>query len=244
VGEGKGNYRLSAPSDAGWYVDPGGNGGLRWWDGGEWTDDMADGASVDGAPLPPPGNDRLGDQPHGRPARRAKLRRTVFIGLGIVALFAAGAIVGGAVEHQDAGTPSTNSLIPNPANSLIEYAPTVQVTPGQIVTLPPMASPGEGLYDQQVVRIVATALNPDIQYSLVECESGGSYDAGDCDFSTADSLGADASGTVRIEYAAEKGPFGFNDVTCGSPSSCQLVIYDTPSPMPGPENMVVYLDFG
>jgi len=31
---------------AGWYADPGGSGGLRWWDGSRWTDHVA--------PPPPP----------------------------------------------------------------------------------------------------------------------------------------------------------------------------------------------
>jgi Protein of unknown function (DUF2510) len=38
---------------AGWYTDPTGNGGLRWWDGKAWTEHLADA----GAP-PPPGQVR------------------------------------------------------------------------------------------------------------------------------------------------------------------------------------------
>jgi Protein of unknown function (DUF2510) len=74
---GEGTYRPSSPAAAGWYVDPNGNGGLRWWDGTSWTDDMADSPSADGTPLPPPGPDRgaLGDRSDGRQATRPTSRQ-------------------------------------------------------------------------------------------------------------------------------------------------------------------------
>jgi len=38
---------MSSSSRPGWYPDPAGSEGLRWWDGVEWTDDLR------GAPAPP-----------------------------------------------------------------------------------------------------------------------------------------------------------------------------------------------
>jgi hypothetical protein len=154
--------------------------------------------------------------------------------MGIVALFAAGAIVGGAIEHQDAGTQSTKGSIPNSA--------TVQATAGQTVTLPENGLPGNGLHDQDVVRIVATGLVPGIPYAVWECQSGGSYDAGVCDGSAMDLLSSDASGTVRVEYVARKGPFGNNNVTCSTPSSCLIVIFADQIPHDA-QAITVFLDF-
>lgn len=68
---GEETYRQSSPAAAGWYVDPNGNGGLRWWDGTSWTDDMADAPSAEDTPLPPPGPDAgpLGDTSDDQGAR-------------------------------------------------------------------------------------------------------------------------------------------------------------------------------
>jgi hypothetical protein len=225
----EGDSRPSASTAAGWYVDPGGNGGLRWWDGVWWTDDYADRSSVEGAPFPSPRNDRLGDQPDGRPARRDKLRRSLCIGIGIVVLFAAGAMVGGAIEHQEDGTASTNTSIPKSVTTnmptsattigSIPNLATVQVTAGQTVTLP-----GKALHDEDVVRIVVTGLLAGIPYSVSECRTGGSYDRGNC-YDDMNLLTADSSGTLRIEYTARKGPFGSNNVICSTPLGCEIDIY-------------------
>jgi hypothetical protein len=226
---GEGDYRTSTPSSAGWYVDPNGSGGLRWWDGIGWTDDYADGSSVDGAPLPPPRKYRPYDQQGGRPARGAKPRRAVFIGLGIVVLFATGAIVGWAI-NEAAGTKGS---IPNLA--------TVQIAAG-------FSDNGAGvavlsaLHDQQVVRIVATGLTPNIQYSAEECKSVPEYnDAGDCDYTA--TLSADPSGTLRVEYTARKGPFGKSNVTCSTPSSCEIDIWSNELAPDDQQSITVYLNF-
>jgi hypothetical protein len=224
---GEGDYRPSAPTAAGWYVDPGGNGGLRWWDGNSWTDDVADTPSVEAAPLPPPADGRPGDRPDGRPARHGKFRRSVFIGVGIVVAFAAGATVGGAIEHEGAQTPTTNGSTPNSA--------TLQVEAGQVV---PWL--GKDLHDNDVVHIVATGLWPGMQYYVEECKSG-TTNTGDCDFGSTDLLSADASGTVRIDYVARKGPFGDNNVTCSTPSSCEIAINQGLTNQG--QYIIVFLDF-
>ena len=40
------------PPPPGWYPDPGGSGGQRWWDGMAWTEHVAPGAAP--GPVPPP----------------------------------------------------------------------------------------------------------------------------------------------------------------------------------------------
>jgi Protein of unknown function (DUF2510)/Neocarzinostatin family len=211
---------------AGWYVDPGGNGGLRWWDGVRWTDDVADAPPVEGAPLPPPGNIRLSDQSDSRPARRANFRRPLLIGMGIVGLLVAGAIVGAAIEHKDAGTAPTNGSVPKSA--------TLHVTLGT-----PTSPIAGGLHDQEVIHIVVTGFTPDRQYFVEECKSGTS-DAGDCDNGATDFLSADASGTVTVDYIARKGPFGDNNVTCSTEWSCEIAIGAMTNEW---EYITVYLDF-
>jgi hypothetical protein len=39
-GDGSGNPSLSGPIPAGWYPDPAGGNGKRWWDGVRWTDNL------------------------------------------------------------------------------------------------------------------------------------------------------------------------------------------------------------
>jgi len=48
------------PPDAGWYADPAGGDGTRWWDGKGWTDHVQAGPSGAAAPGPGPGDPGTG----------------------------------------------------------------------------------------------------------------------------------------------------------------------------------------
>ncbi len=101
AGRGGASTTADAPSDyrpAGWYVDPHGRGGLRWWDGIRWTEDMADARSAGPVPLAPPGAGRLGDLSDGRLAARATSSRLarVMVGVGVFVAITALAIWTGA----------------------------------------------------------------------------------------------------------------------------------------------------
>jgi hypothetical protein len=99
------DHRLSGRA-AGWYIDPHGNGGLRWWDGMGWTGDVADAPSADSGSLPPRRADRVGDQ------RRRLFRGSWILAASIVTMLLLGvviwSIVPGAIGQKHA--PSTSVL--------------------------------------------------------------------------------------------------------------------------------------
>lgn len=46
---------MTTPTPAGWYPDPSGTGGVRWWDGGRWTEHVQQTPPSTGQPAPPTG---------------------------------------------------------------------------------------------------------------------------------------------------------------------------------------------
>ena len=180
-----GNYPPSGGT-AGWYADPHGNGGLRWWDGVRWTDEVADAPSAGSVRLVPPGAERLGDRPDGRPAPRGSFRRLFLIRMGIGVLVVTGtATVIWAVEHNTGGTdsPRVSASIttiapaaPPPRTANSSSRTTVITNLGdQTITL----EPARGLHDDEVIHIVAKGYTPGLQYSSMECKAD-SYAEGDC----------------------------------------------------------------
>ena len=221
-----GDYPPSARA-AGWYVDPHGRGGLRWWDGIGWTDDFDDAPPVEPVRLAPPGADRLGDRPDGLPATRGTFRRSFLIRMGIGVLVVTGTAAGiWAIEHNQGGTDSRRLSAPIttiaraapprvPANST--SVSTAIANFDQTITL----EPATGLHDGEVIHIVATGYTPGVQYGSMECKDG-SYVADDCNLAEFVSVTADSSGTVTLDYRVLKGPFGAHHVVCSAVVACNV----------------------
>ncbi len=208
------NHPSLSGQSAGWYADPRDNGGLRWWDGGGWTDDVADSASSGAMPPAPAGSDPLSV----RVAGRARFKRPYVVGsaVGMLAL-----IIGASIWAIESGRggPSSRSL----SASIATTAPT---TPGpapasglgsQSITL----TPATGLHDGEVIHIVATGYVPGVDYYSMECRAG-SYVADDCNTGEFDSTTADMSGTVTLDYKVVKGPFGAHHVICSPAQPCMI----------------------
>lgn len=91
----------SAPTGAmshGWYDDPAGGGGLRYWDGSAWTDHTRRPAS-DGSPPPKRGS-----------------RRGVLLAAMLVLALAVGAGIGLLIVDQRAGTSGSNETLQSPVS--------------------------------------------------------------------------------------------------------------------------------
>lgn len=104
--------RMTEPTPAGWYPDPGNSGQLRYWDGTAWTDNyspVAGAATPSAATVPP---------------KKPIYKRTWFIVLAV--LFGCGVL-----GNMLSGTPSTPP----------EPDPTTQSTPAPTETAPEVAEP-------------------------------------------------------------------------------------------------------
>ncbi len=88
---------------AGWYVDPHGNGGLRWWDGIAWTDNVADAPSAESGRLSLPGTDQIGEGPERGPATRHTAGRLLRGGIVVLVVIGTAAVIG-ALEHITGGS--------------------------------------------------------------------------------------------------------------------------------------------
>ena len=195
-----------APGDspsAGWYIDPRGRGGLRWWDGIRWTDDMADAPSAGPVPLASPSAGRIGDPSDGRPASRDAWSRwpRVVVGVGVLVVVAtAAAIWMGSGNKGGTHTPRISTSITTiaaaappvgPANSSSPTTVTLNISAGETITVQPV----NGLHNGEVIHIVASGLTPGVQYGADECKAGGPYDDADCDNAGFQLVTAGPSGT-------------------------------------------------
>ena len=107
---------------------------------------------------------------------------------------------------------------------------TVPTTTPPPTTLPPppqteTVTPDTGLTDQQVVHVVAKGYTPGNNYAAVECADKGTATApGDCDLDVIKVASADPSGTVTIDFPAQKGPFGTNKIVCSATMKCLISV--------------------
>jgi hypothetical protein len=82
-----------AGPDEGWYPDPAGGAGLRWWTGATWTDATRDGAGPSWAPVVPD-PDEAPEVETGPPSPR---RRTLVVVAALMVVVLVAAVVSGLV---------------------------------------------------------------------------------------------------------------------------------------------------
>jgi protein kinase-like protein/uncharacterized protein DUF2510 len=125
---------------AGWYADPQGRGGLRWWDGSCWAEEVTDGPSAEPPHQEPPRPDRSDNRPDDRPAGRrtsrrlSRLPRALRWSLAVVALGLAVGIAFWTTAPSGHPRPSGTASGPPPASS--SDAPTTSPNPAS--TLAPI----------------------------------------------------------------------------------------------------------
>lgn len=93
-------------------------------------------------------------------------------------------------------------------------------------------TPATGLAATQTVLVQATGFSPGESLVVTQCaDKGTATGPGDCDLTGMQSVTADTSGQVRVQFTVHKGPFGANNITCGPAQGC-LISVTQPSPSP------------
>ena len=86
-------------------------------------------------------------------------------------------------------------------------------------------TPASGLTSGQQVHVSGSGYSPDEPLVVTECAvKGAKTGAGDCNIGGMVSADSDASGNVEIGFIAVKGPFGANQIVCGSQQSCLISV--------------------
>jgi hypothetical protein len=86
-------------------------------------------------------------------------------------------------------------------------------------------TPATGLARTQKVLVQASGFAPGESLVVTECAAKGTATGpGDCDLTSMQNVTADASGRVKTEFTVRKGPFGANNVMCGSGQGCLLSV--------------------
>jgi hypothetical protein len=93
-------------------------------------------------------------------------------------------------------------------------------------------TPATGLKSGQKVLVQASGFSPGEALVVTQCAARGTATGpGDCNLTSMQSITADASGHVRVEFTVSKGPFGANNIVCGPAQACLIsVTQATPSP--------------
>lgn len=117
---------------------------------------------------------------------------------------------------------------PPPATPAGTTSPTATTGHRQQVTVPPAA----GLRSGQQVLVEGSGFSPGESLVVTQCAAKGTATGpGDCNLTGMQSVAADASGRVKVEFTVSKGPFGTNKIVCGAAQACLIsVTQATPSP--------------
>ena len=140
-------------------------------------------------------------------------RRVLVATAALVALSACGSgastIVRPPSEHPTASTPATPSSTGSPAPR------------DQHLTV----TPSTGLRERQSVLVEGRGFTPGEALVVTECAAKGKKTgAGDCNLSGLISVTSDSSGMVKLHFVVLKGPFGSNNVVCGSKVHCLISV--------------------
>ena len=137
---------------------------------------------------------------------------------------------------------SSAPLTRSPTTTPPPPATTAPATPSATATAPATATSGQaqqitvtpaaGLKSGQRVRVLASGFSPGESLVITECASKGTATGpGDCNLNAMQGVTADASGRVEVDFTVSKGPFGANNIVCGSAQDCLIsVTQATPSP--------------
>jgi hypothetical protein len=122
----------------------------------------------------------------------------------------------------------TTSVSATTATTPAAPSPTVTSSAAQHAAV----TPATGLKSGQKVLVQATGFAPAEPLVVTQCAAkGAATGPGDCNLTSMQSIAADASGRVRVEFAVSKGPFGANNIVCGPAQACLIsVTQATPSP--------------
>jgi hypothetical protein len=86
-------------------------------------------------------------------------------------------------------------------------------------------TPASGLTSGQLVHVSGSGYSPDEPLVVTECAvKGAKTGAGDCNIGGMVSADSDASGNVEIGFIVVKGPFGANQIVCGSQQPCLISV--------------------
>ena len=134
-----------------------------------------------------------------------------------------GSSAGPVIRSPTASAPATTATTP-----AASPPPTTASSAAQHATVTPAA----GLRSGQKVLVQASGFSPGEALVVTQCAAKGTATGpGDCNLTSMQSITADASGRVRVEFTVSKGPFGANNIICGPAQACLIsVTQATPSP--------------
>ena len=117
---------------------------------------------------------------------------------------------------------SSGSKASPPATKPKATTTTTAAAPKQTITI----TPATGLTNGQMVTVVGKGFTPNASnIGVNECaDKGDQTGAGDCDLGGTKNAVPDASGTVTLQFAANKGPFGANQIICSATVKCLISI--------------------
>lgn len=158
-----------------------------------------------------------------RPGRRAWITGSA------VLLLAAGCASSGPIIRPGPSTtaPAASSTVPTSAATTVPSS-TAPAGTTQAVTV----TPSTGLASTQTVLVEASGFSANETLVVTECAAkGAATTAGDCDLANMQNVTSDNSGKVSVRFTVAKGPFGANNIVCGSSQPCLVsVTQATPSP--------------
>lgn len=143
----------------------------------------------------------------------------------VLTLLAAGCSSGSApvIRSPTASAPPATASTPAASPS-----PTATIKAAQHATI----TPATGLKSGQKVLVQASGFSPAEALVVTQCAAKGTATGpGDCNLTGMQSITADTSGRVSVQFTVSKGPFGANNIVCGPARTCLIsVTQATPSP--------------
>ena len=149
---------------------------------------------------------------------------------GVLVLLIAGCSSGSGPLTRSGPPATASSAAPTPSATAPTTQPAATATGAAKQQL--TVTPATGLKPTQTVLVQASGFSPGESLVVAECaDKGTATGPGDCDLTGMQGVTADASGRVKVQFTVSKGPFGANNIVCGSAQAC-LVSVNQPTPSP------------